>query len=295
LLLQILYIIYYCTEILGCNDEILPDHMTSVVHPNQVHSAIVNRSIPVWIIPDVVSSSPSEAVACSMPCTGWDTRRKELAKYKQQNNGSTNVPQQFPSNIPLGIWVKTQRQQYKLLQENENSHMTTERIESLNELDFEWVCVKNTFWEDRFQELTIYKQANGSTNVPQQFPSNKPLGQWVLNQRTQYKLLQEHKTSAMTTERIKSLNELDFEWVCVKNPFWKDRFQELTIYKQANGSTNVPQRCPSNKPLGQWVRRQRYQYKLLQEGKKSAMTTEHIKSLNELDFEWGHGKAKAAS
>jgi hypothetical protein len=277
--------------------------MTSVVHPNQVRSTTVDSHIPIVIIPDVVSSSSSEAMSCFITTSVWDTRLQELATYKQQNNGSTNVPQVFPSNKPLGIWVKTQRQQYKLLQKNENSHMTTERIESLNELDFEWrvcvnnkwVCVNNTFWEDRFQELTIYKQANGSTNVPQRCPSNKPLGQWVSNQRTQYKLLQEGKTSAMTTEHIKSLNELDFEWVCVNNHFWEDRFQELTIYKQANGSTNVPRKFPSNKPLGIWVKTQRYQYKLLQDRKKSSMTTEHIKSLNELDFEWGHGKAKRSS
>jgi hypothetical protein len=236
LLLQILYIIYYCTEILGCNDEILPDHMTSVVHPNQVHSAIVNRSIPVWIIPDVVSSSPSEAVACSMPCTGWDTRRKELAKYKQQNNGSTNVPQQFPSNIPLGIWVKTQRQQYKLLQENENSQMTTERIESLNELDFEWSSRKDnsTLWEQRLQELATYKQVNGHTNVLFRCTSNKPLGNWVGKQRSQYKLFREGKKSQMTEERIESLNELDFEWSSrkAKAKIIKKQQQQSTDGKQ---------------------------------------------------------------
>jgi hypothetical protein len=187
--------------------------MTSECQPNQVHSSIV-RSIPVRIIPDVVSSLTSEAVACCMPSTVWDTHRKELATYKQQNNGSTNVPRKFPSNKPLGIWVKTQRYQYKLLQDRKKSSMTTERIKSLNELDFEWVCVKtSTVWEQRLQELAIYKQQNnGHTNLSTLYADSKPLGRWVKTQRSQYKLLQEGKSSTMTKERIKSLNKLDFEW-----------------------------------------------------------------------------------
>jgi glutaredoxin len=229
-----------------------------------------------------------------MPSTVWDTRRKELAKYKQQNNGSTNVPRPFSSNIPLGNWVKTQRYQYKLLQEEKNSSMTTERIKSLNELDFEW-NLNSTPWEEHLQELTIYKQANESTNVPRLFPSNIPLGQWVGTQRTQYRLFNLNEKSSMTTERIKSLNELDFEWSPGKetSALWEQRLQELTIYKQKNnGSTNVPQHRPATKLLGQWVQRHRYQYRLFNLNEKSSMTTERIKSLNELDFEWSPGNKK---
>ena len=112
--------------------------MTSECQPNQAHSATVDRHVPIVITPDVISSSTSEAVACCMPSTLWDTRRKELATYKQVN-GHTNVPQRCTSNKPLGNWVKAQRQHYKLFfREGKNSQMTTERIESLNELDFEW-------------------------------------------------------------------------------------------------------------------------------------------------------------
>jgi hypothetical protein len=112
--------------------------MTSGCQPNQVHSSIVKRSIPVRITPDVVSSLTSESVAYCMPSTVWDVRLQELATYKLQNNGSTDVPQRCPSNKPLGNWVKNQRQHYKLFREGKTSTMTTERIKSLNELDFDW-------------------------------------------------------------------------------------------------------------------------------------------------------------
>jgi hypothetical protein len=200
----------------------IPDHMTSKFQPNQVHSAIVDRSIPIRIIPDVVSSS--EPVSCCIPITVWETRLQELTIYKQHNK-HTNVPQHCPSNKLLGQWVQRQRIQYKLLQEEKKSAMTDERIKSLNELDFEWMY-GNADWDTHLQELATYKEANLHvkastramvnstlhTNVPQRWPSNKLLGQWVKNQRYQYKLLKEEKKSAMTDEPIKSLNELDFTW-----------------------------------------------------------------------------------
>jgi glutaredoxin len=91
--------------------------------------------------------------------------------------------------------------------------MTKERIESLNKLDFKWVVISITGWEERLQELATYKrQNNGSTNVPQTFPPNQPLANWVATQRSKYRLVQKGKKSTMTPEHIKSLNELDFEW-----------------------------------------------------------------------------------
>jgi hypothetical protein len=274
--------------------------MTSECHPYQAHSATVDRHVPIVITPDVVSSSTSEAVACCMPSTLWDTRRKELATYKQVN-GHTNVPQRCPSNKPLGNWVKNQRQHYKLFREGKTSTMTTERIKSLNELDFDWSPGKEkkallcTLWDTRRKKLATYKQVNGHTNVSTLDATNKPLGNWVAQQRHQYKLLQDGKTSHMTPERIKSLNELDFDWRWdallqdnKETTVWEQRLQELATYKYVNGHTNVPR---SNKPLGNWVKAQRQHYKLFfREGKNSQMTTERIESLNELDFEWSSRK-----
>jgi hypothetical protein len=99
----------------------------------------------------------------------------------------------------------------------------------------------------------------------------------------------------MTTERIKSLNELDFNWGLGgirSNASWEERLQELATYKQVNGHTNVPQKCPSNKPLGHWVKNQRQEYRLFKKNENSQITTERIKSLNELDFEWSPGKRR---
>jgi glutaredoxin len=72
-----------------------------------------------------------------------------------------------------------------ILEDGKKSRLTDEHIKSLNKLDFKWNPGKetSTLWEQRLMELAIYKQQNnGSTNVPQLFPSNKPLGLWVKTQ-----------------------------------------------------------------------------------------------------------------
>jgi hypothetical protein len=67
---------------------------------------------------------------------------------------------------------------------------------------------------------------------------------------------------------------------------WQARFDELVAYKTVNGHCCIPTKCQINYPLAQWVKRQRYQYRLKQAGKKSTMTTDRQKSLEDLGFIW---------
>jgi hypothetical protein len=131
------------------------------LQPSQVHSATVGRSIPVVITPDLVSSS--EAVPCFVPpsCveevvpmekfsrdTSWEERLQELASYNQAN-GLTNVPQCYPPNKPLGLWVNNQRCR--------KSKISKERIQSLEKLGFDWSPGKgstiSTSWDERLLQL----------------------------------------------------------------------------------------------------------------------------------------------
>ena len=90
--------------------------------------------------------------------------------------------------------------------------MTRERIQSLDELDFEWERNNTRTWEESRQQLADFKRKFGLTDVPQTYEENKQLGTWVNTQRTQYKWLKAKIKSSMTKERIRSLEALDFEW-----------------------------------------------------------------------------------
>lgn len=65
------------------------------------------------------------------------------------------------------------------------STLTTERIETLNEIGMIWQVAKRTgsffgadrkSWDERFNELLEYKKVHGHTLVPQGYPK---LGEWV--------------------------------------------------------------------------------------------------------------------
>jgi hypothetical protein len=67
---------------------------------------------------------------------------------------------------------------------------------------------------------------------------------------------------------------------------WEDRLIELADYCKVHGHCNVPQNYNENSKLASWVRTQRDQYRLQQEGKMSSMTTLRIQQLESLGFEW---------
>ena len=58
------------------------------------------------------TSSPSKRRHTS---TAWNERLKELKKFKEKY-GHCMVPQKYPDNVSLGIWVNKQRMEHNLLQ-----------------------------------------------------------------------------------------------------------------------------------------------------------------------------------
>jgi Helicase associated domain len=67
---------------------------------------------------------------------------------------------------------------------------------------------------------------------------------------------------------------------------WTEKFDELCMYRQRFGHCLVPHTYKENLPLARWVKRQRYQYKLMLEGKPSTMTEDRVKALEEIGFVW---------
>lgn len=75
---------------------------------------------------------------------------------------------------------------------------------------------------------------------------------------------------------------------------WSDKFQELCEYRQKMGHCLVSHTFTENLPLARWVKRQRYQYKLMMQKEGgdtsssgcSAMTPERVQALKEIGFVW---------
>jgi hypothetical protein len=145
--------------------------------------------------------------------SAWNERFNELLEYKK-HNGDCLVPQRYPQNPQLGVWVNKQRAEYKLFKEGKKSSMTKERIQALESVGFIWAKRRKgqPTWDLKFDELTEYCQEHGDCLVPTKYAENPALGRWVSTQRAQYKLMQENKPTTMTEERIKMLESLGFVW-----------------------------------------------------------------------------------
>jgi len=73
---------------------------------------------------------------------------------------------------------------------------------------------------------------------------------------------------------------------------WTTRFLQLCDFRKRFGHCIVHHNFNENLPLARWVKRQRYQYKLLMEGKPSTMTPERIQCLENIGFTW-HSQSSA--
>jgi hypothetical protein len=67
---------------------------------------------------------------------------------------------------------------------------------------------------------------------------------------------------------------------------WYQRYHELIEFKQEYGQCCVPVYWPQNPQLAQWVKRQRSQFKLRNEGRHSNMSDSRIQALDQIHFVW---------
>ena len=220
----------------------------------------------------------------------WWKHFAELNRFEEKH-GDCNVPIHYQANPQLAKWVMNQRAYYhRFIDENwkRSPGITKERIEALNKIGFEWRLRERPEWDERYDELVIYKEEHGDTLVPTDARGDsgnkyRELAMWVNTQRREYRLLQEGKHSQITGKRIEKLEAIGFVWYA-QEAAWEEKFAELVEFKASHGHTDVP-RSWENKSLHNWVNRQRRFYKKLKEGKPT-LTEERIERLESIGFEW---------
>ena len=116
--------------------------------------------------------------------SAWMKRYNELKEFYLKH-GHSDVPSDFHQNpqdvyAKLGRWVAKQRYNYKLytgdiVSEKYKTLMTEEKIRLMDALDFRWETesrrmkgklIQNdklsaSSWNNRFEELKVYKEKNG--------------------------------------------------------------------------------------------------------------------------------------
>ena len=67
---------------------------------------------------------------------------------------------------------------------------------------------------------------------------------------------------------------------------WSTKFGLLIEFKAEHGHCRVPRQYKHNVSLGRWVKMQRHQFKLRNEGSQSSLTPERIAALEKVGFVW---------
>lgn len=157
---------------------------------------------------NIVGGNTAQAFPRRARTMDWQEGIATLKEFQVQN-GHLNVPHIFPANQPLGNFVKSIRQHYKQMQNGKASKfLKAERITELQNMGFKLIVRARAPWNERIEELKQYVKAHGNCEVPK----HSPLGIWILNQRSQYKLMMKNQPSHMTEDRILQLNAAGFDW-----------------------------------------------------------------------------------
>ena len=231
----------------------------------------------------------------------WNEMLYKLCLYKSRNGNEANASRLDNNNehedssdtSELADWLQHQRKQYRLYIDSRASEMNGERIGILEAVGVKWKYRNDAIWEMQFLNLQAYTKSHGDTLVPRRWIGNKSLGEWVTDQRRQYKNKLAKKPNSLTNEREQKLNKVCFTWIMRNRVGWDLRYQELAEYKEINGHCMVPQHYEENKALGKWVSKQREQYRLFLQGKASIMKQAKIDKLNSVEFCWS-AKSRAA-
>ena len=195
--------------------------------------------------------------------TKWEQMYEQLETY-QKEHGDCNVSLRSPDE--LGRWVINQRTAYK------KGRLSPERFKELEILGFVWDTLEAQ-WEEMYEILVDYKREHGDCNVPKRYPENPTFGNWILNQRQNYKKYQ------LSQDKIERLNGLGFIWDTI-DLRWENKYSELLIYREEYGNCNVPSNYSENPNLAMWVGHQRQAYK------KGKLSQDKTKQLNELNIVW---------
>ena len=91
----------------------------------------------------------------------WDAQFQELKKYKEKHEDCSVIHR----HGPLGRWVGTQRNNYRLLKAGKRASMSDDRIHKLESIGFQWSC-------SRQRDSSAFMQVT-TNNTPSDAKSGK--------------------------------------------------------------------------------------------------------------------------
>ena len=142
-------------------------------------------------------------------CIGKETKTNE----RRRKPFVTQDDKEDPEFQKLARWVGNQFVFYKYFQNGDKKHIKGHRIEALNKLGFIW-DVKEHRWLEKYNQLKEYMRAHGNCETSSK--ANKDLHCWAVRQRREYARKKEGVPLSLSNERIRLLEEIDFDFKSTK-------------------------------------------------------------------------------
>jgi len=196
----------------------------------------------------------------------WEYRYRQLADFVK-THGHLQLPANNEQLEDLKDWYLRQIQH--------KSYLSESQVHKLELLGINWdiVITRDQRWEQLYGRLKEFRQTYGHCQVPQNWPPDQTLANWVGVQRRMY------ATHKIRPDREAKLNALHFIWNinAVYDAHWQQHYQALKLFYQQHGHGQVP---GSNKQLTSWIENQRTAKK------NKTLLPDRERQLNELGFIW---------
>ena len=143
---------------------------------------------------------------------------------------------------------------------------------------------RDEIFENHCSDLITYKEEVGDCNVPQLYPANQAMANWLHNLRTAYNNEGDYD---LTPDRIERLEAIGLQWQ-VRDAAFEKHCSDLITYKEEFGDCKVPQRYSADPSLGRWCSNVRGAYKKIQKGEEPGykLSKDRIKRLKKIGFQW---------
>jgi len=137
-------------------------------------------------------------------------------------------------------------------------------------------------WSRHYDQMLQFRAQFGHCIVPSKNTA-KGLHGWVKRQRYNYERWKMGKSSALTVDRIKALEEVGFSW-SVRSTMWESRFKVFKGYVKLPGHDG--NKSANSAALIAWAKRQRRDYRRWLANGESAMTEDRYVRLTSIGFQW---------
>eukprot|EP00592_Proboscia_alata_P017649 CAMPEP_0194398142 /NCGR_PEP_ID=MMETSP0174-20130528/125941_1 /TAXON_ID=216777 /ORGANISM="Proboscia alata, Strain PI-D3" /LENGTH=341 /DNA_ID=CAMNT_0039194409 /DNA_START=46 /DNA_END=1068 /DNA_ORIENTATION=- len=193
----------------------------------------------------------------------WDQSYDELLSYVE-SVGHARVPLEFLQNPSFGVWVATQRRNYKKFQKGVWSRMTKNRMKLLNKVGFEWDPTAHS--SDRSYEnlesFNLDSTSASKESVSDVFKlSSRPESDdhpceqnpKINSDNANLRVVTNHSDSVknkVETQRLQTCHDVSSSRKSRIENRWDQRYKELLSFVENNGHARVSRRQYTS--LGNW-------------------------------------------